>query len=179
MKYSILLPVFLAQFFSACSDPGHDHSAHDSAGHDHGSVAVSAAPLEPVTVVDGVTVIQMTGNDRMKFNIESFTVSAGGSVKLIFKNVGKMPKAAMGHNVVILLADADPDAFVAASASARENDYIPPGFDDQILVATKILGPGESDTIEFTAPSEAGEYVYLCSFPAHMFAGMRGVMVVE
>jgi len=174
MKYSVLLLSFLALLFAACGDSGHDHS-----GHDHSSAEVPAAPANPVTVVDGVTVVQMTGNDRMKFNIESFTVPAGSPVKLVFENVGKMPKAAMGHNVVFLVADADADAFVAAAASARDNDYRPAGMDDQILATTKMLGPGESDTIEFFAPTEAGEYVFLCSFPAHMFAGMRGVMVVE
>ncbi|MEC7281083.1 MAG: plastocyanin/azurin family copper-binding protein, partial [Verrucomicrobiota bacterium] len=41
------------------------------------------------------------------------------------------------------------------------------------------LGPGENDTIEFTAPALSGDYEFLCSFPAHLFAGMRGVMTVE
>ena len=141
--------------------------------------AQSAPPVDPVSVVDGVTVVEMTGNDRMQYNLDAFTVPAGSEVKLIFKNVGKMPKAAMGHNVVFLFKDTDPGGFVAAAASARDNDYIPADMQDQVLAATELLGPGESDTIEFTAPSEAGEYVFLCSFPAHMFAGMRGVMTVE
>jgi azurin len=135
--------------------------------------------VDPVTVEDGVTIVEMTGNDRMKYNIEAFTVPAGSPVKLIFRNVGKMPKAAMGHNVVFLVKDADPNAFATAAASARDNDYIPAAMMDQILATTQMLGPGESDTIEFTAPTDPGEYVFLCSFPAHMFAGMRGIMTVE
>lgn len=173
MKYSYLC-LLLPLFFVGCSD-----SSPESAGNAPDAEAKSPAPVDPVSVVDGVTVVEMTGNDRMKYNLDAFTVPASGSVKLVFRNVGKMPKAAMGHNVVFLVKDADPNAFVAAAASARDNDYIPAGMEDQILVYTELLGPGESDTIEFTAPDEPGEYVYVCSFPAHMFAGMRGVMTVE
>lgn len=168
-----LLPLVI--LFAGCGDSSSDH-ADDGAVPAHNS----AAPIaDPVSVVDGVTIVQMTGNDRMKYNLEAFTVPAGGKVKLVLSNQGKMPKAAMGHNVVFLSADADEGKFATAAAAARDNDYIPADLEDQMLAHTKLLGPGESDTIEFTAPEEPGEYVFLCSFPAHMYAGMRGVMTVE
>ncbi|MEM8868618.1 MAG: plastocyanin/azurin family copper-binding protein, partial [Verrucomicrobiota bacterium] len=85
--------------------------------------------------------------------------------------------AAMGHNVVFLKSDVDTNAFVTAAAKAPDYDYIPQDKLDEILATTNLLGPGESDTIEFTAP-EPGEYTYVCSFPAHLFAGMVGVMEV-
>jgi azurin len=167
-------------FFTACGDgsSAHDHGGADTAAS---SSRTTVAPENPVQVVDGVTVVEMTGNDQMKFNLEAFSVPAGGQVKLTFRNVGKMPKAAMGHNVVFLDKDAKVNAFASAAAAARENDYLPtdPELKEQILAATAMLGPGESDTIEFTAPSEPGAYEFICSFPAHMFAGMRGVMTVE
>ncbi|NBB78848.1 MAG: multicopper oxidase domain-containing protein [Verrucomicrobia bacterium] len=173
-KYSISLLV-ISLLFAACGD-----SSSDPAGNGNGSAAAEPpAPADPVSVVDGVTVVEMTGNDRMKYNVDSFTVSAGSPVKVIFTNVGKMPKAAMGHNVVFLTADADANAFAAAATSAKDNDYIPEQLNDQILIATELLGPGEKDTIEFTAPDTPGEYAFICSFPAHLYAGMRGVMIVE
>ena len=46
-----------------------------------------------------------------------------------------------------------------------------------VIAATKLLGPGESETISFTAP-EPGDYQFVCSFPGH-FAMMRGIMVVK
>lgn len=176
MKKSYLL-LLLPLFFTACgdSDSTHDHAQHAGASaHEHELV-----PENPVSVVDGVTLVEMTGNDRMKYNLDAFSVPAGGKVKLTFTNRGKMPKSSMGHNVVFLAADADEKNFVTAAAMARDNDYIPAAQQDQILAATKLLGPGESDTIEFTAPNEPGEYIFLCSFPAHLYAGMRGVMTVE
>ena len=99
-----------------------------------------------------LTILEMTGNDRMKYNLEAFSVPASSLVKLNFRNVGKMPKAAMGHNVVFLQEGVDSDEFATAAASARDNEYIPAQLEDQILAYTKLLGPGESDTIEFTAP---------------------------
>lgn len=175
IKKAILLLFPLTMFLAACGDSASDPSQNGNASSD----AESRAPVDPVAVVDGVTVVKMTGNDRMKYNLDSFTVPAGSPVKVIFTNVGKMPKSAMGHNVVFLNADADANAFAAAATAARDNDYLPEQLEDQILIATKLLGPGEEDTIEFTAPDTPGEYPFICSFPAHLFAGMMGIMVVE
>ena len=50
---------------------------------------------------------------------------------------------------------------------------------DQIIAHTKLLGPKLSDEISFKAPTEPGEYHFLCSFPAHFLTGMTGVMVVK
>ena len=46
--------------------------------------------------------ITITGNDTMQFDLKSFDVKAGEKVELTFKNIGKIPKIAMGHNLVIL-----------------------------------------------------------------------------
>jgi azurin len=57
-------------------------------------------------------------------------------------------------------------------------EYIPAAQSDKIIAYTKLLGPGEEDTITFKVPAEAGEYTFICSFPAHAMAGMKGVLVV-
>jgi azurin len=69
-------------------------------------------------------------------------------------------------------------AFAGAAAAAATTEYIPAQMKDQVLAATKLLGPNEEDTITFTVPDAPGEYVYLCSFPAHFMVGMKGVIVV-
>jgi azurin len=48
---------------------------------------------------------------------------------------------------------------------------------DKVIAHTKILGPGESQTIELIAPS-AGTYDYLCTFPTHAVF-MHGRMIVK
>ena len=55
--------------------------------------------------------------------------------------------------------------------------YIPPDALDQIIAHTKLLGPGETDTIEFDAPGP-GSYPFLCTFPGHV-ALMSGTLVVQ
>ena len=66
---------------------------------------------------------------------------------------------------------------LALGASGRPPTYLPEDM-SPVLAHTKMLGPGESDMVEVTAPAEAGTYPYLCTFPGH-FAIMKGVLVVE
>ncbi len=123
--------------------------------------------------------ITVTGNDLMQFDLKEFTVSAGEEVTLEFKNVGKMPKIAMGHNLVILKQDVSSMAFgqKVLGMGASATNPLPEASMGEVLAATKLLGPGETETITFTAP-EAGKYEYLCTFPGH-FAMMRGTMTVK
>ena len=46
--------------------------------------------------------VSITGNDTMQYDVKVFEVKAGSKVKLVLKNIGKVPKIAMGHNIVIL-----------------------------------------------------------------------------
>ena len=55
-----------------------------------------------------------------------------------------------------------------------------PGLDAQImLAATQLAGNGETVEVTFDAPKTAGRYDFVCSFPGHYLAGMRGVLVVN
>jgi azurin len=100
-------------------------------------------------------------------------VKANEKVTLTLKNVGTMPKDAMGHNFVLLKDGTDLSAFATSAISAP--DHIPAN-NPAIVAHTKLLGPGESDTIEFTVP--AGSYTYICSFPGH-YMTMTGVLTAE
>lgn len=133
-----------------------------------------AAPAAPVAAI-----IEITANDSMKFNLTRFEVSAGQEVKLTLTNLGTMPKVAMGHNLVILKKGTDPKGYADAAIMAVATEYVPAALADQVLTHTKLLGPKQSDEITFKAPTEPGEYPFLCTFPAHFLSGMKGVMVVK
>ena len=121
--------------------------------------------------------VSLTANDTMQFSSKEFTAKVGQTLEIEFKNVGKMPVEAMGHNLVILAIGADPMAFGVAATPAKDTGHIPPGMKDSVLAHTKVLGPGESETLTFT-PTKSGQYPFLCSFPGH-FAAMRGLIKVS
>ena len=124
--------------------------------------------------------IKISGNDAMMYAVRAFEVKAGQKVKLTLRNAGKLQKHVMGHNLTILKPGSSKEAFALEANKFAANDYIPTSspFKDQIIAHTRLLGPGESQTIEFTAPAEAGEYDYVCSFPGHCKV-MSGKMTVK
>lgn len=125
-------------------------------------------------------VVTISGNDTMQFDVKNFEVSSGKSVKIIFKNSGKLPKIAMGHNLVILKKGITAIAFgqKALGAGANAVNPLPDSLKGDVIAATKLLGPGEEESISFSAPKEKGSYEYVCTFPGH-FAMMRGTMTVK
>lgn len=124
-----------------------------------------------------VAVLTIEGNDQMQFNKKELKVKAGQKVKLTLKHVGKMDIQVMGHNWALLTQDADVQTVGNAAAMAKDNDYIPADMTDKIIVHTKMIGGGESTSIEFDAPAP-GTYTFLCTFPGH-YALMQGTFIVE
>ena len=110
----------------------------------------------------------------MKFDKTEFTVKASEEITLHFTNAGVLPLETMGHNVVVLEKDADVKTFANASAKAKETDFISNLYITDIVANTKLLGPGESETIKFTL-KEPGEYTFICTFPGHWIA-MKGTI---
>ncbi len=113
----------------------------------------------------------------MKFDKAELTVKAGAKVTLIFENKA----CALMHNF-LLLKPGTKDS-VGALADGMLSDpqalakmYFPTS--DNILVkGNKLIALGQTDTIEFTAPAEPGEYPYICTFPGH-WRLMNGVLKV-
>ncbi|MEO6681241.1 MAG: azurin [Ginsengibacter sp.] len=123
--------------------------------------------------------IELEGMDDMKYDKSLFKVKAGQEVKFTFKNVGKLPKEAMGHNVLVLKEGADVEAIALEAMKEKANDYIPQtdATKNEIIAHSKLLGPGESDTFTFTI-AEPGVYEFICTFPGH-HGTMKGKIVVE
>jgi len=124
---------------------------------------------------DADGVVRLEGTDLMKFNTDRIEVE-GLKVTIELKHTGTFAKEVMGHNVVILKAGTDATAWAAKAVSAKATEYIPEGS-DEVIAHTKLIGGGESDTIEFEVPAP-GEYPFICSFPGHAMM-MKGVLVVK
>ncbi|HLV23613.1 MAG TPA: plastocyanin/azurin family copper-binding protein [Moheibacter sp.] len=118
--------------------------------------------------------ISIKATDDMKFDKTEFTVKADEEITLNFTNAGVLPIETMGHNVVVLEKNTDVAQFANASAKAKETDFISELYLTDIVAHTKLLGPGESETIKFNL-KEPGEYTFICTFPGHWIA-MKGTI---
>lgn len=123
--------------------------------------------------------IYLEGHDDYQYTVKEIRVSPGEEIKLTLKTISSQPKMQMAHNWVLLKQDVDPEPFVNQGIQYKDNGYINPKLEDEIIAHTDLLGNGEQDTITFKAPEKKGKYNYVCTFPGHYALGMRGTFIVE
>lgn len=152
--------------------------APDSASKD-----AAAAPVEmALGTPEAPREVKIEVGDHMKFSVTRFEAAAGETIRLLLVNTGRAPKEAMGHNWVLLRAGADATAYANAAVNARATDYLPAARAEDVIAHTKLIGGKARDAVVFTVPADAApgtELVYLCTFPAHLQLGMKGVLVVK
>jgi azurin len=123
--------------------------------------------------------VTIQGFDTMKFDVTKINASPGEKLTVTLVNAGNIPKEAMGHNWILLKAGVDPVAYANAAITAVKEQYQPKAQADKVIASIPMLGPKEKASVTFNAPDKPGTYAYICSFPAHCLAGMRGVLVVK
>ena len=144
-----------------------------------GCLAIIAAVLgSPALRADDEKKILIKANDDMKYDVTRIDATPGQKITVTLTNVGVLPKFAIAHNFVLLKLGADVAAFAKAAMTHEAQGYIPPELAGEVIAASKMLGPGESDTVTFIAPA-AGTYDYICTFPDHLHSGMRGTLKVK
>ena len=130
------------------------------------------ARLDEVTV----RVIRIkTVEEEMRYDTAYFAVQAGKSVQIVLENEDLMP-----HNLVVTVPGALKEVAQLGLQVGPNNgweglQYVPES--DKVLFATQMVPEHQQATLTFTAPSEPGEYPYVCTFPQHWYR-MYGVMVV-
>jgi azurin len=174
-KFFIIPAVVFAISLSSCGGGNDTKSTAENTATEESTDAVTETVpgIENVNLSNTWTV---ESNDQMKFDIELIRVKAGEPVEITLKNVGTMPKEAMGHNFVILKPGVDLPTFGSEATGAADSEYIPKSSMSSIVAHTKLLGPGEEDKITFTV--EKGVYDFICSFPGH-YGVMKGKIVAE
>jgi azurin len=123
--------------------------------------------------------IDITAGDTMKYSITAIEAKPGEDIKVVLTNTGTQPKEVMGHNFVLLKAGSDVAAFDAAALNSKDTGYLPAALSDEVIAHIDLLGPRKSGEVEFKAPMTPGDYNFLCTFPAHYQAGMKGVLTVK
>lgn len=182
MKRLLFAPALaVALFFASCGG-GNDTDATETTAPETetSTTTPSNAPGADIPGIDDVAVtdnIALEGDDQMKYDKTLFKVKAGQEVKLKLTNVGKLPAAAMSHNVVILHQGTNVQEFGEAAVTAKDSEHIPQNMLADVVAHTKMLGPGESDEITFKL-DDPGVYDFICTFPGH-WGTMRGKIVAE
>ena len=156
--------------FMAITGCNSSTSTSESTGAD---TVIQAPVAEPVEKEVSITI---NAGDDMKYDLSEIKVKEGQTVKLTLVHTGKLPKEAMGHNWALLSQGTIISDFSAKAMQAKDSDYIPAGA-TEVIVHTKLIGGGQSDTVEFQAPAK-GVYEFICTFPGHS-ALMKGTFYVE
>ena len=110
----------------------------------------------------------------MKYDVTELEVKAGTKVQLTFNNLDDD----MTHNLVIVEPGTADEVGLAAfslGVKASQMSYVP--NNNKVLFHTTLLQPESSQTIYFVAPSKAGEYSFVCTYPGHHTL-MRGILKV-
>ena len=116
-----------------------------------------------------------TVEEEMRYDLPFFAVEAGRTVQVILENHDLMP-----HNLVITVPGALKEVAqlgLQAGPGGGWNglQYVPES--DLVLHATQMVPTNGLARLTFDAPTEPGEYPYVCTFPQHWYR-MYGVMVV-
>ncbi|MCG8649973.1 MAG: c-type cytochrome, partial [Pirellulales bacterium] len=116
-----------------------------------------------------------TVEEEMRYDLPYFAVEAGRPVQVILENHDLMP-----HNIVFTVPDALKEVAQLGLQAGPNNgwkglQYVPES--DKVLLASQMVPADKQERLTFDAPSEPGEYPYVCTFPQHWYR-MYGVMVV-
>lgn len=102
---------------------------------------------------------------RMIYDRPHIYVQAGKPVEIVFENVDIMP-----HNLIITTPGAREEVGILAellgsTPQGFAKQFIPDT--DKVLFATGMLQAGEQQRLQITAPTELGDYPFVCTFPGH------------
>lgn len=142
-------------------------------------LSLFAATIAPLSAATPPIKIEITANDQMRYSTRKIEGKVGVPMEITIKHIGKIPKASMSHNLVILKPGSMMAMVSAKCIQAKDSNYIATDADSKvaILAYSPQLGPGESHVVKFT-PSEVGDYPYMCTFPGH-FSEMNGIITVK
>lgn len=123
---------------------------------------------------NALTNLEISTVPGLKFDKTLLTVKRGAKVRLTFVNPDDML-----HNFVLVKPGTADDVVQQAlnlGLNGQEMSYVPNS--DAVLTHTNLLQPESSETIYFEAPSQPGNYTFVCTFPGHGPV-MRGTFKVE
>ena len=119
-----------------------------------------------------------TVHEQMRYDNARIVVEPGKPFEIILENADTMP-----HNLFVVNPGLHEKIGTAASTLTPDKldkqgrAYSPKEFEKDILAGTKVIEPGQKETIKLNAPTTEGEYEYVCTMPGH-FVVMWGKLIV-
>ncbi|MBB21378.1 MAG: hypothetical protein CMN04_00560 [Roseibacillus sp.] len=132
---------------------------------------------DPEKGTETITVVLKSVREQMLFDRKVFDAPPGKRIRLIFENTDSMP-----HNIVIGKPGSlekigtAADQMLADHPTAVKLGYVPDI--PEVIAATGLVFPGETEALEFISPDHPGQYDFVCTFPGH-WRIMKGVMRVK
>jgi glucose/arabinose dehydrogenase/azurin len=129
--------------------------------------------VEKISALTIQSLKMKTVEAQMRYDVAQFFVEAGRPVRIDFEN-----DDIMQHNIVFVKPGAKEEVGRAADAlgaDAFKKEFIPQT--DKILFKSSMLNPRAKEAVSFNAPTEPGDYPYLCTFIGH-WPVMHGIMTV-
>ncbi|MEZ6147441.1 MAG: plastocyanin/azurin family copper-binding protein [Planctomycetaceae bacterium] len=95
-------------------------------------------------------------------------------------NFGSRTRITCLHNFAIIAPGTLEEIGELAEETGRDPDakdrhYVPRS--DKVLLASRLLEPGQSQALTFQAPAEPGVYPYVCTYPGH-WRRMHGALYI-
>ena len=196
MKILNILAAFSLVLFIGCGGGSGEQQTNGSSEQSE----TQSAQDEMDASSDDIRTIEIVGIDKMKYVVKSesegisvgekvtedgmlqlkgITAKPGEKIRVKLTSKSSMPAMAMSHNFILLKRGTDTEAFDQAAAQSKDNDYIPSDMSNQIIAHSGLAAGGETVEVTFTAPEETGENPFICSFPGHFAAGMKGTLTIE
>lgn len=124
-------------------------------------------------------VVEIKGLNNMTFDVTEIVAKPGERITVRLTSITDFKPRQMSHNFVLLKQTADVQSFISASEKSAIEDFVAPHMRDQVIAFTSMASGGETVEVTFTAPERPSKYMYVCTFPGHFFAGMRGTLTVK
>lgn len=166
-------------YYTLNNIPAGSGKAMHEASHHNANAGIDLKSNKRITVMPSSwknkadIAVSITTKPGLVFDVKEITVKAGSRVKLTFNNPDDMQ-----HNLLIIKPGTIDDVAQRAidlGLQGQEKGYVP--VSGNVLFHTNLLQPHTSDIIFFEAPSQPGNYSYVCTYPGHA-STMRGILKV-
>ena len=142
-----------------------------------GSSGSSAAPAAATSNPDApeVKLSISTKGSTAYFDNEKLEAAAGSKISLTLKSAADTGSK-QAFNWVLVKPGKMLVVVSAGQSEGADTDYVKAN-DENVIAHTKLVQPGQSETITFAAPP-AGEYPFICTFPG-FYTTMKGTLTIR